>query len=130
MAYSSFSTGVSPDFWNALAQFHADIEDSNFDLASVRRLLPEIQSPVLVVGAGQGLIVAELRKHAHECDGIDFTSEMIRQGRLRRAITLLHADAKSLPFPPATDRTIHGRSLSCDKSFHFLLGIWVIRQQT
>ncbi len=48
------------DFWNALAPFAAEIEDSNFDLASVRRLLPEIKSPVLVVGAGQGLIVAEI----------------------------------------------------------------------
>ena len=46
------------DFWNVLARFHAEVEDSNFDLASVRRLLPEIESPVLVVGAGQGLIVA------------------------------------------------------------------------
>ena len=59
------------DFWNALAPFHAEVEDSNFDLASVRRLLPEIESPVLVVGAGHGLIVAELRKHRYECDGVD-----------------------------------------------------------
>jgi hypothetical protein len=50
------------DFWNVLAQFHAEVEDSNFDLGSVRRLLPEIETPVLVVGAGQALIVAELRK--------------------------------------------------------------------
>ena len=49
------------DFWNALAPFHAEIEDTNFDLASVRRLLSEVESPVLIVGAGQGLIVEELR---------------------------------------------------------------------
>jgi hypothetical protein len=36
-----------PDFWNVLAQFHAEIEDTNFDLASARRLLPEISSSVL-----------------------------------------------------------------------------------
>lgn len=35
-----------PNFWDVLAQFHAEIEDSNFDLASVRRLLPEIEPPV------------------------------------------------------------------------------------
>jgi len=94
------------DFWNALAQFHAEVEDSNFDLASVRRLLPEIESPVLVVGAGQGLIVAELRKHAYECEGVDLSSEMIGQAKLRRGITLVQADAKAMPFPTASYETI------------------------
>jgi ubiquinone/menaquinone biosynthesis C-methylase UbiE len=94
------------DFWNVLAQFHAEVEDSNFDLASVRRLLPEIESPVLVVGAGQGLIVAELRKWGHECDGVDLNSEMIRQAELRRGITLVQADAKAMPFPAASYETI------------------------
>ena len=94
------------DFWNVLAQFHAEIEDTNFDLASARRLLPEIKAPVLVVGAGQGLIVEELRKHGFECDGVDLSSEMIRQAKLRRGITLVQADAKAMPFPAARYETI------------------------
>ncbi len=94
------------DFWNVLAQFHAEVEDSNFDLASVRRLLPEMESPVLVVGAGQGLIVAELRKCGYESDGVDLSSEMIRQAKLRRGITLVQADAKAMPFPAARYETI------------------------
>jgi len=94
------------DFWNVLAQFHAEIEDTNFDLASVRRLLPEIQSPVLVVGAGQGLIVEELRKRGFECDGVDLSLEMIRQAKLRREISLVQADAKAMPFPAASYETI------------------------
>jgi SAM-dependent methyltransferase len=95
-----------PDFWNVLAQFHAEVEDTNFDLASVRRLLPDIESPVLVVGAGQGLIVAELRKRGLECDGVDLSSEMIRQAKLRREISLVQADAKAMPFPAARYETI------------------------
>jgi len=94
------------DFWDGLAQHHAEIEDTNFDLASVRRLLPEIVSPVLVVGAGQGLIVEELRKCGHECDGVDLSSEMIRQAKLRRGITLLQADARAMPFPTASYQTV------------------------
>jgi SAM-dependent methyltransferase len=94
------------EFWNVLAPFHAEIEDSNFDLASVRRLLPEMESPILVVGAGQGLIVAELRKCGYECDGVDLSSEMIRQAKLRRGITLVQADAKAMPFPAASYETI------------------------
>jgi hypothetical protein len=94
------------DFWNVLAQFHSEIEDTNFDLATVRRLLPEIESPVLVVGAGQGLIVAELRKHGYKCEGVDLSSEMIRQAKLRRGITLVQADARAMPFPTASYETI------------------------
>ncbi len=93
-------------FWNVLATFHAELEDTNFDLASVRRLLPEIESPVLVVGAGQGLIVEELRKRGCECDGVDLSSEMIRQAKLRRGISLVQADAKAMPFPAASYQTI------------------------
>jgi hypothetical protein len=91
----------SSDFWNALAPFHAEVEDGNFDLASVRRLLPEIESPVLVVGAGHGLIVAELRKHGYECDGVDLSSKMIQQAKLRRGISLVEANAKAMPFTTA-----------------------------
>jgi ubiquinone/menaquinone biosynthesis C-methylase UbiE len=94
------------DFWNTLARFHAEIEDTNFDRASVRRLLPEIESPVLVVGAGQGLIVAELRNSGYECDGVDLSSEMVRQAKLRRGIALVEADAKAMPFPTASYATI------------------------
>src|SRR5678815_2789936 len=94
------------DFWNVLARFHSEIEDSNFDLASVRRLQPEIESPVLVVGAGQGLIVEELRKCGYECDGVDLSSEMIRQAKLRRGISLVQADARVMPFPAARHETI------------------------
>jgi SAM-dependent methyltransferase len=94
------------DFWNGLAPFHGEVEDSNFDLASVRRLLPEIESPVLVVGAGHGLIVGELRKRGYECEGVDLSSEMVRQAKLRRGITLVQADAKAMPFATASYETI------------------------
>jgi SAM-dependent methyltransferase len=94
------------DFWNALAPFHAEVEDSNFDLASVRRLLPEIQSRVLVVGAGQGLIVEELREQGYECEGVDLSEEMVRQARLRRGIALIQADAKAMPLATGSYETI------------------------
>lgn len=89
-----------------MAQFHEEIEDTNFDRASVRCLLPEIECPVLVVGAGQGLIVEELRKSGHECDGLDSSSEMVRQAKLRRGITLVEGDAKAMPFPAASYATV------------------------
>jgi hypothetical protein len=50
------------DFWDALAPHHSAIENNYFDLSSLRRIFHELREPILVVGAGQGLIVAELQK--------------------------------------------------------------------
>lgn len=94
------------EFWDVLAPSHAEIEDTNFDLDSIHRLLSEMRSPVLVVGAGQGLIVAELRRRGYECDGVDLSSKMIRRAKLRRGISIVQADAKAMPFPAASYATI------------------------
>ena len=94
------------DFWDALAPHHAAIENNYFDLPSLRRILPEIREPVLVVGAGQGLIVAELQKRGLQCDGVDFSSEMIRYAKLRRGLSLIQADAKAMPLKAGAYQTI------------------------
>src|SRR5215472_3026543 len=96
----------SPEFWDALAPHHELIEDNYFDVRSVRLLLDAVQEPVLVVGAGQGLIVAELRRRGLRCDGLDSSPEMIRYANLRRGIILIQADAKALPFAPGTYKTV------------------------
>lgn len=94
------------DFWNALAPFHAGIENNYFDLPSLRRILPDLREPVLVVGAGQGLIVAELLKRGFRCEGVDFSAEMIRYAKLRRGLSLIQADAKAMPMEDASYPTI------------------------
>ena len=96
----------SIEFWNALAPHHAFIEENYFDVQSVHLLMDSLQQPVLVVGAGQGLIVAELQKQGIRCDGIDSSSEMIRYAGLRRGITLIQADARDLPFAPGSYKTV------------------------
>jgi SAM-dependent methyltransferase len=102
----SLQVNPSSAFWDALAPRHWLIEDNYLDLASIRRVLHEIRSPVLVVGAGQGLIVAELRRNNFHCDGVDLSSEMIEYARRRRGLMLIQADAKSLPFGKASYQTL------------------------
>jgi SAM-dependent methyltransferase len=68
--------------------------------------LPEVHEPVLVVGAGQGLIVAELQKRGQQCDGVDFSTEMIRYARMRRGLSLIQADAKAMPLKNGSYRTV------------------------
>jgi hypothetical protein len=59
----------SCEFWDALAPHHSAIENSYLDLPSLRLIQHDICPPVLVVGAGQGLIVAALQKQGLQCDG-------------------------------------------------------------
>jgi len=96
----------SSDFWDALAPHHSALENSYLDLPSLRRIQQEIRPPVLVVGAGQGLIVAALQKQGVQCDGVDLSAEMIRYARLRRGLAFVLADAKALPFENGAYKTI------------------------
>jgi hypothetical protein len=97
---------ASSEFWDALAPHHSAIENNYFDLPSVRRIVHDIRSPVLVVGAGLGLIVEELQKRGFQCDGADLSSEMIRYAGIRRGLTLVKADARAMPFGAETYATI------------------------
>ena len=96
----------SSDFWDALAPHHSALENSYLDLPSLRRIQDQVRPPVLVVGAGQGLLVAALQAQGLQCDGVDLSAEMIRYARLRRGLVLVRADARALPFGNGTYKTI------------------------
>ena len=96
----------SSDYWDALAPHHSSIENNYLDLPSIRRIIHDIHQSVLVVGAGQGLIVAELRKNGVQTDGVDLSYEMIRHAKTRRGLTFVQADAGALPFGDGTYETI------------------------
>ncbi len=84
-------------FWSAWAPYWSHIEDNYLDLDSVDRLAPVIEPPVLVVGAGQGLLVEHLRGKGLRCDGIDLDPLMIRYARSRRGLHLILASGADLP---------------------------------
>ena len=96
----------SSDYWDALAPHHSSIENNYLDLPSLRLIVHDIHQPVLVVGAGQGLIVEELRKNGFRSDGVDLSFEMIRYAKTRRGLTLVQADARAMPFGEGTYETI------------------------
>jgi len=97
---------LSSDYWDALAPHHSSIENNYLDLPSLRRIVRDIHPPVLVVGAGQGLIVAELHKHGFRADGLDLSSEMIKYARTRRGLNFVQADARAMPFGEGSYETI------------------------
>lgn len=93
-------------FWDVLAAHHAALENNFLELGSLRRIMGDIRSPVLIVGAGQGLLVAELQAKGYQCAGVDFSSEMIRHAKSRRGLDIIQADASALPLGHATYETI------------------------
>ena len=94
------------DFWDALAPYHASIENNYFDVPSLQRIIGDVDEPVLVIGAGQGLIVEALMQRGLKVDGVDISAEMIRYAALRRKISLVNADARALPFGEGSYDTI------------------------
>jgi SAM-dependent methyltransferase len=93
-------------YWDALAPHHFSLENNYLDVPSLRRILHNVHQPVLVVGAGQGLLVEELLKKGFQTDGVDLSSEMIQYAKKRRGLSLIEADAGSLPFGAGTYDTI------------------------
>ncbi|HKQ37650.1 MAG TPA: class I SAM-dependent methyltransferase [Verrucomicrobiae bacterium] len=93
-------------FWDALAPHHAAIEENYLDRACLRRIMGDVQSRVLIVGAGQGLLVEELQSQGFECGGVDLSSEMISYAKSRRGLDLTQADASAIPLGDATYETI------------------------
>jgi len=69
--------GSPIEFWEKLAPYLSYIEDNFLDLEAIRKLQQHIGDPVLVVGAGQGLLVEELKNIGYTVDGIDNNPRMI-----------------------------------------------------
>ena len=85
-------------WWRAWAPYWEEIEDRHLGVFLTEKLLENMKSPVLVVGAGQGLVVEHLRKRGFAVDGIDLEKEMIFQAKKRRSLVFVRADAAALPF--------------------------------
>lgn len=85
-------------YWDAWAPHLSYFEDNHLDLANIKKLDSIISDPVLIIGAGQGLLVEQLQKSGHQADGVDRSPQMIQYAETRRGLKLIEADARNLPF--------------------------------
>ena len=83
-------------FWEAMAPYLSYIEDNHLDLDSINRLSDVISEPVLIIGAGQGLLVEELKNKGFKVDGIDAEPEMVAYAKKRRNLDLILANGKKM----------------------------------
>jgi ubiquinone/menaquinone biosynthesis C-methylase UbiE len=88
----------SKKFWEVWAPYLSYVEDNYLDRESIKKLIPFITSPVLIVGAGQGLLVEELQKQGLEVTGVDYEPLMVEYAKKRRGLKLIQSDAADMPF--------------------------------
>lgn len=93
-------------YWDALAPYHWRLENNFLNVPSVHLILDQLREPVLVVGAGQGLIVEELRRQGLRCDGVDLSPKMIEYARSRRGLDFVQANASAIPIADGTFETV------------------------
>ena len=92
--------------WDKLALGWAACEHGGMTQHSIDPFVNRIKAPVLVVGAGQGMIVEYLSQLGLQTIGIDASEAMITLGRRRRSVNLIHAYAENLPFEEACFSTV------------------------
>lgn len=85
-------------YWDYLAPAWTAWENSGMTPASLQHIYPLLTPPVLVIGAGQGLIVDWLLKNGKECIGVDVSEEMRRYAKQRRGLNIQSGLAENLPF--------------------------------
>jgi SAM-dependent methyltransferase len=94
------------DYWNALAPYLPLIENNFLDPRSINRVLHKLRQPILIIGAGQGLLVEHLIRKGFQTDGVDLSPEMIQYAKQRRGLSLIEADARALPFEAGSYETV------------------------
>ncbi len=82
------------------------MEDRHFGRAAASLLLRDLEGPVLVVGAGQGIIVEHYRRLGFVAHGLDRSRRMVVEARRRRGLDLVLADARALPFRDRSFATV------------------------
>lgn len=84
--------------WDELAPYWEFFELKNFNPTVLENYVQEIKSPLLLIGAGQGLVTEPLRARGLKVIGIDWSFKMVARGLQRRGEPNIVADALSLPF--------------------------------
>ena len=95
----------SKSYWTAWSPYWSYQEDFFLDLDAINKLSAFITNPVLIIGAGQGLLVEQLRKKNFMVDGIDSDPHMISYAKKRRGLDLIQANAGNMPFADDSYKT-------------------------
>ena len=94
------------NWWSTWAPFWDLIENRHFSTDVTDFIINDIESPILVVGAGQGIIVRYLKEKGYDVTGLDINDEMISIAKKKYDLDIVKGDAASLPFPDRSFKTV------------------------
>lgn len=100
------TTTEATSFWDAFSPYMDFLENVlGINLDNLGPIIPLIKSPILVVGAGQGLLVSELQQRGFKTEGIDLSPEMVAGAQKRRGLKLFLGNANHMPFEKGQFKT-------------------------
>ena len=98
--------GRGEPWWRLWAPYWEHIEDRHLGVFVTDSFADTVVEPVLVVGAGQGLVVERLKRHGVRATGVDRSRPMLEMAARRRSLEMPLADARALPFATESFETV------------------------
>jgi ubiquinone/menaquinone biosynthesis C-methylase UbiE len=93
-------------WWSTWAPFWDLIENRHFSTEVTDFIINDLKSPVLVIGAGQGLIVRHLTEKGFTVTGLDINEQMIGIAKKKYGLDIITGDARDLPFENKSFNTV------------------------
>jgi SAM-dependent methyltransferase len=93
-------------WWSTWAPLWNMIEDRHFSTRVAESLLDQMKSDVLIIGAGQGVIVRYLMKKGINAVGLDINPNMVKIAKEKYNLDIVEGDAGNLPFKENSYNTI------------------------
>jgi ubiquinone/menaquinone biosynthesis C-methylase UbiE len=89
-------------YFNLWAPYWSEREDTFLSKESVETLSNLLKSPVLLVGAGLGLMIEKLQTKGLQVDGIELSPQMVKYAKKLRNLELIQGDAREMPIKDNT----------------------------
>jgi len=93
-------------WWSTWAPVWDHIEDRHFGTTTTELLMDQIKPEVLVIGAGQGLIVRYLKNKGISATGLDINPDMVKVAKDKYDLAIVEGDAGKLPFKDDSYATV------------------------
>ncbi len=93
-------------WWSTWAPLWNHIEDRHFSTRVTEALIDRMASDVLVIGAGQGIIVRYLEDKGFRALGLDINPHMVRIAKEKYGLDIVEGDAGDLPFESESFATV------------------------
>lgn len=98
---------IQQQFWDSQA---GDWDDGRADRGlqprHIERLAPWLACPVLLVGAGRGLMLEALRADGYAATGVDWSANMVAEAQSEGIAGLGHGDACRLPHDSGSQASV------------------------